>query len=334
LPLKLIQGKNYTLKIIKNIRLIAKNVLLNEAEALRNLADFIDDQFEACVREILTTEGRVVVTGIGKSAIIGQKIVSTFNSTGTPALFMHAADAIHGDLGMLTSKDIVICLSKSGNTPEIKVLVPLIKRIGVKLVALVGNIDSFLARQADLVLNATVEKEACPNNLAPTTSTTAALVMGDALAICLIEMREFSSRDFAKFHPGGALGKKLYLKVADLIDTNALPLVKENTTVQEVIVEISSKRLGAAAVVGERGDLKGVITDGDLRRMLKKFPNIAGLSAKDIMGINPKTIDVDEYAVNALNLMQNNNITQLIVLKEDKVAGFVHIHDLLKEGLL
>ena len=309
-------------------------MLLNEAEALRNLADFIDDQFEACVREILTTEGRVVVTGIGKSAIIGQKIVSTFNSTGTPALFMHAADAIHGDLGMLTSKDIVICLSKSGNTPEIKVLVPLIKRIGVKLVALVGNIDSFLARQADLVLNATVEKEACPNNLAPTTSTTAALVMGDALAICLIEMREFSSRDFAKFHPGGALGKKLYLKVADLIDTNALPLVKENTTVQEVIVEISSKRLGAAAVVGERGDLKGVITDGDLRRMLKKFPNIAGLSAKDIMGINPKTIDVDEYAVNALNLMQNNNITQLIVLKEDKVAGFVHIHDLLKEGLL
>jgi arabinose-5-phosphate isomerase len=247
---------------------------------------------------------------------------------------MHAADAIHGDLGMLTEKDIVICLSKSGNTPEIKVLIPLIKRIGVKLIALVGNKDSYLAKQADYILDATVEKEACPNNLAPTTSTTAALAIGDALAIALIEAREFSSRDFAKFHPGGSLGKKLYLKVSDLIALNDTPIVRENTPVHDVILEITSKRLGATAVIREDETLSGVITDGDLRRMLKNFSNIAGLTAKDIMTINPKTIDHKEYAVNALDLMQSNSITQLIVTKENKVAGFVHIHDLLKEGLL
>lgn len=322
------------MKVIKNIQTIAKNVLLNESDAIRKLSDFIDDQFESCVNEILTSKGRVVITGIGKSAIIGQKIVSTLNSTGTPSIFMHAADAIHGDLGMITPNDVVICLSKSGNTPEIKVLIPLLKGHCSKLVALVGNVDSYLAKQADIVLNASIEQEACPNNLAPTTSTTAAMALGDALAISLIEARNFTSRDFAKLHPGGSLGKKLYLKVSDLYPNNELPSVESDTSVQEVIMEITTKRLGITAVTNKEGDLLGVITDGDLRRMLKNFSNIASLKAEDIMSPSPKTIDHDEYAVNALTLMQNNNITQLIVLKNHKLAGFIHIHDLLKEGLL
>jgi arabinose-5-phosphate isomerase len=326
--------KNYTLKVVKNIKTIAKNVLLNESEALAKLTQNIDDQFESCVNEILSSTGRVVITGIGKSAIIGQKIVSTLNSTGTPSIFMHAADAIHGDLGMIAQGDIVICLSKSGNTPEIKVLVPLLKRNGAKLIALVGNKDSYLAKQSDYVLDATIEKEACPNNLAPTTSTTAALAIGDALAICLIEARNFTSRDFARLHPGGSLGKKLYLKVSDICLNNETPVVTESASVEEVIYEISSRRLGATAVVNDKNDLTGIITDGDLRRMLKNFSNIAGIRAKDIMGKNPKTIDIDEYASEALNQMQNNNVTQLIVVKENKLAGFIHIHDLLKEGLL
>ena len=322
------------MKLVKNLKLIAKNVLLNEAEALKALVDLVDDQFEACVHAILAIKGRVVITGIGKSAIIGQKIASTLNSTGTPSMFMHAADSIHGDLGMLTSEDIVICLSKSGNTPEIKVLVPLLKRKGAKLIALVGNTDSYLAQQSDFILNATIDKEACPNNLAPTTSTTAALAIGDALAVCLIEARAFSSRDFAMLHPGGSLGKRLYLKVEDIAVQHEIPLVRPEADIHEVIVEISSKRLGAVAVSNDSLELLGIITDGDLRRMLKTHTVLTDILAKDIMSTSPKTIDAEEYAVNALNLMQQNNITQLVVLRNNKITGFVHIHDLLKEGLI
>lgn len=322
------------MKLVKNLKLIAKNVLLNEAQALEKLSELIDDQFESCVKEILSSKGRVVVTGIGKSAIIGQKIVSTLNSTGTPSLFMHAADSIHGDLGMITKEDVVICLSNSGNTPEIKVLVPLLKRKGSKLIGLVGNTNSFLAKQSDYVLNASVEKEACPNNLAPTTSTTAALAIGDALAVCLIEARNFGSEDFARLHPGGSLGKKLYLRVEDICHKDDLPVVNENAGIEEVILEISSKRLGAVAVQDEKNELTGIITDGDLRRMLKNFSIIADIKARDIMCKTPKTIKADAYAAKALNLMQQNNITQLVVMKDNTLYGFVHIHDLLKEGLV
>ena len=309
-------------------------MLINESKAVENLTQFIDNSFEACVLEILQSKGRVVITGIGKSAIIANKIVATMNSTGTPALFMHAADAIHGDLGMIQNDDIVICISKSGNTPEIKVLVPLLKRRGSKLVALVSNTKSYLADQADYVLNATIAEEACPNNLAPTTSTTAHLAMGDALAVCLLELRNFSSEDFARYHPGGALGKQLYLKVDDIISRNQLPTVKLSTSLRDVILEISSKRLGATAVIDERGLLAGIVTDGDLRRMLQKESNIASIKAEDIMTRSPKTIAKDEFAVKALQVMQENNITQLVVKDGEKIAGFVHLHDLLKEGIV
>ncbi|MFN6946543.1 MAG: SIS domain-containing protein [Cytophagaceae bacterium] len=322
------------MKLAKNIKTTAKNVLLNEADAIRKLIEFIDDDFERCVEAILILKGRVVVTGIGKSAIIANKIVATLNSTGTPSVFMHAADAIHGDLGMIQKDDLVICISKSGNTPEIKILIPLLKRIGIKLAGLVGNRDSFLATHADFILNASIDREACPHNLAPTTSTTAALALGDAIAICLIEARNFSSKNFADYHPGGSLGKKLYLKVSDIYRQNELPLVRADAPLHEVIVEITSKRLGATAVVDQNNSLVGVITDGDLRRMLKKYSNIAEIRASDIMTPGPKTIAHDEYAVNALNLMQNLNITQLIAVKLNKVVGFIHIHDLLKEGLI
>jgi arabinose-5-phosphate isomerase len=322
------------LKIIKNIRLIAKNVLLNEANAIRNLVKYLDKDFESCVRAILENKGRVVVTGVGKSAIIANKIVATLNSTGTPAIFMHAADAIHGDLGMIQKEDMVICISKSGNTPEIKVLVPLLKRTGSKLIALVSNPKSFLAQESDFVLNAPIEKEACPHDLAPTTSTTAAMALGDALAICLLEMREFSSKDFAKFHPGGSLGRRLYLRVSDIYPHHSVPVVKEDAGIKTIITEITSKRLGAAAVVNKKKDLTGVITDGDLRRMLNKHKDVSKIKAMDIMTKSPKTIDADEYAINALKMMQDKNITQLIVVKNNKLAGFVHIHDLLKEGLV
>jgi arabinose-5-phosphate isomerase len=319
---------------VKNIKTIAKKVLLNEAESIKNLINYLDSDFEACVKAILKIKGRVIVTGIGKSAIIANKIVATFNSTGTPAIFMHAADAIHGDLGMIQKKDIVICISKSGNTPEIKVLVPLLKRTGAQLVALISSKDSYLAKHSDFILNAIISKEACPHNLAPTTSTTASMALGDALAICLLEARGFSSKDFAKFHPGGALGKKLYLKVSDIYPQNAVPVVKEEASIKDIIIEISAKRLGATAVLNKNNKLTGVITDGDLRRMLNKHKNVDGIKAKDIMSKNPKTISHDEYAVNALNVMQDKNITQIIVVKNKKVAGFVHIHDLLKEGLV
>lgn len=327
-------GIHSFMKLIKNIKTIAKNVLFNEAEAIKRLSDYIDDDFENCVETILKCEGRVVVTGIGKSAIIANKVVATLNSTGTPALFMHAADAIHGDLGMILKKDIVICISKSGNTPEIKVLVPLLKRNGNIMVGLVGNRTSYLALQSDFILDATIEQEACPHNLAPTTSTTAALALGDALAVSLLEARDFSSEDFAKFHPGGSLGKKLYLKVADIFPQNELPEVKETTGIREVIVEISSKRLGATAVVGQEGNLKGIITDGDLRRMLNKYESISQIYAADIMNASPRTIDADAYAVQALQLMQEKNITQLIVVQGDRAVGFIHLHDLLREGLV
>ena len=321
------------MNLTKNIRNIARDVLLNESKAVENLINFIDSDFEACVRYILQSKGRVVITGIGKSAIIANKIVATFNSTGTPALFMHAADAIHGDLGMIQQDDVVICISKSGNTPEIKVLVPLLKRRGSKLVALVSNVNSYLAQQSDFVLNATIGEEACPNNLAPTTSTTVHLAMGDAVAVCLLELRNFTSQDFAKFHPGGALGKQLYLKVEDIFVQHELPLVGPGAPLKDVIIEISSKRLGATAVVDDEKRLLGIVTDGDLRRMLQKETNLAHLTAADIMTRNPKTINRDEFAVLALQIMQQNNITQLVVKDGDKVAGFVHLHDLLKEGI-
>jgi arabinose-5-phosphate isomerase len=322
------------LNIQKNIQQIAKNVLLNEAKAVENLIQLIDNDFEACVKEILASKGRVVITGIGKSAIIANKIVATMNSTGTPALFMHAADAIHGDLGMIQKDDIVICISKSGNTPEIKVLVPLLKRRGSKLVALVSNKSSYLAEHSDYVLNATIGEEACPNNLAPTTSTTVHLAMGDALAIALLELRNFTSEDFAKYHPGGALGKQLYLKVEDVYVNNALPMVKSDTSLKDVILEISSKRLGATAVVDDAQILLGIITDGDLRRMLQKESNIAMVKATDIMTRSPRCIDKNEFAVKALQIMQENSISQLVVKDGARVAGFVHLHDLLKEGIV
>ncbi len=322
------------MKLIKNIRNTAKEVILNEANAIKKLIDYIDDDFEACVNAILACKGRVVVTGIGKSAIIANKIVATLNSTGTPALFMHAADAIHGDLGMVQKDDIAICISKSGNTPEVKVLVPLLKRRDVKLVALVSNVDSYLGKQADYVLNATIENEACPNNLAPTTSTTAHLVMGDALAVCLLKAKDFTEKDFAKSHPGGALGKQLYLMVDDIYPNNELPIINESAAVKDVIIEISSKRLGVTAVVDNNNILQGIITDGDLRRMLAKNTEINTVVAADIMSKNALTVPKGTYAIKVLNLMQEKNITQIVVEEKGNVLGFVHLHDLLKEGIV
>ncbi len=322
------------MNLLKNIKKIAQDVLINESRAIQNLTNYIDDKFEACVQEIYSAKGRVVITGIGKSAIIANKIVATLNSTGTPSMFMHAADAIHGDLGMIQRDDVVICISKSGNTPEVKVLVPLLKRRGNKLVALVSNTNSYLAQQADFVLNATIAEEACPHNLAPTTSTTAHLAMGDALAVCLLELRNFTSTDFAEFHPGGALGKQLYLKVSDIFTHNALPCVSPNSTINEVILEISSKRLGCTAVVDGNNNLLGIITDGDLRRALGKGIKLETLKAEDIMGKNPKRMEKDDFAVKALHVMQENNITQIVVMDGAKLLGFVHLHDLLKEGIV
>ena len=321
------------LKVTKNIQNIAKKVLSNEAEALHQVAGYINEEFENCIEEIFNSTGRVVITGIGKSAIVANKIVATLNSTGTPSLFMHAADAIHGDLGMIQSDDIVICISKSGNTPEIKVLVPLLKRTGSKLIALVSNVESYLAKQADYVINATIGEEACSNNLAPTTSTTVHQAIGDAIAVCLLELRNFTSEDFARFHPGGSLGKQLYLKVDDIYVNNDCPQVKLSASIREVIVEISSKRLGCTAVVDEENQLLGIITDGDLRRAMEK--NRMDGKAVDIMSIGPKTVLEDDFAVRALNIMQANNISQVVVVNtKNQVKGFVHLHDLLREGLV
>jgi arabinose-5-phosphate isomerase len=321
------------LKSGDKIKRIAKKVISLEAEALTSLLPRINKDFSDAVQRILSSKGRVVVTGIGKSAIIAQKIVATLNSTGTPSIFMHAADAVHGDLGTIQSKDVIICISRSGNTPEIKVLVPLLKNGGNTLIAIVGNRGSFLARQADHILDCTVEKEACPHNLAPTSSTTAQLAIGDALAVCLLECRDFTSQDFAKYHPGGALGKKLYMKVSDLSVHNEKPQVSPGASVHEVILEISSKRLGATAVVS-KGRLEGVITDGDLRRMLEKGKRLDQVKASDIMNPAPKSIDVDALAVEALKKLRQHDITQLIVTEKGKFAGFVHFHDLMREGII
>jgi arabinose-5-phosphate isomerase len=321
------------LKTSNEIKQIALQTISEEAMAIEGLKKSINSDFVKCVELILQSNGRVVITGIGKSANIASKIVSTLNSTGTPAVFMHAADAVHGDLGMLRQEDIVIGISKSGNTPEIKVLVPLLKIQGNTLIALVGNTDSYLARQADLVLDSSVPREACPNNLAPTSSTTAQLVMGDALAVALLECRGFTASDFARYHPGGALGKRLYLRVADLYINNEKPIVGLNTEIREIIIEISSKRLGCTAVV-ENGVLAGIITDGDLRRMLQSKTDTTGLKSKDILSVNPLSVSSDALVSDALDLMRSRNITQLLVVDNGKYMGVIHLHDILKEGII
>lgn len=312
---------------------IAKETIFIEAKAISNLENLLTNQFADAVEFIYNSKGRVIITGIGKSAIIASKIVATLNSTGTPAIFMHAADAIHGDLGSILEDDVVVCISKSGNTPEIKVLVPLIKNFKNKIIGITGNPESFLGKESDFVLNTYVEKEACPNNLAPTTSTTAQLVMGDALAICLLNLREFSSKDFAKYHPGGALGKKLYLRVSDITAQNLRPQVSPDTNVRDVIVEISEKMLGVAVVI-ENEKVIGIITDGDIRRMLRDHEIFTHLKAKDIMSPGPKTISQDAMAVDALDMLEQYKITQLIAEENGKYAGVVHIHNLIREGIL
>ncbi len=322
------------MKTNDEITAIAADVIEQEATTVANLKNMIDSNFAEAVSTIFKSRGRLVVTGIGKSAIIAQKIVATMNSTGTPALFMHAADAIHGDLGMIQDNDIVMLLSRSGNTPEIKVLVPILKMRGNRMIAMVSDTQSYLAQQADIIINAYAEHEACPNNLAPTSSTTAQLVMGDAMAIALLECRGFSPSDFAKYHPGGALGKKLYMRVSDLYINNEKPQVASTDNIKQVIMEMTSKRLGATAVLNADGDMVGIITDGDLRRMLMSGRDIANLTAADIMSVKPKTIDENAMAVNAFHLMEQNHITQLIVLKDGRYAGVIHIHDILQEGIV
>jgi arabinose-5-phosphate isomerase len=317
---------------MKNIKEWAINVINTEAKAIEKMMTFVDEDFEKTVEAIYQSKGKVIATGVGKSAIIAEKIVATLNSTGTPAVFMHAADAIHGDLGIITPDDIVLCLSKSGNTPEIKVLIPWIKNLGNKIIALVSNPGSYLEEHSDFILKAYVDAEACPNNLAPTSSTTAHLVMGDALAICLLNLRGFTAADFARFHPGGSLGKRMYMRVSDII-SSAKPAVDMDSKLDAVILEISSKMLGSTAVLD--GDtLKGIITDGDLRRMLEHNKDFTQLRARDIMSARPVTIDYDELAIRAFNLMEKRSITQLIVLRDDRYSGMVHIHDILREGIL
>lgn len=305
-----------------------------EAQSVSELRAYVNDAFVKAVQVIHESNGRVVVSGIGKSAVIAQKMVATFNSTGTPSIFMHAADAIHGDLGMIQPSDVVIIISKSGVSPEIKVLIPFIKGFGNPIIAICGNEHSYLATHADIFVNSTVAKEACPNNLAPTTSTTAQLVMGDALAVCLLSLKGFGPEDFARFHPGGALGKRLYLRVSDLSKMNEQPKVKTGSTIREIIYEISSKRLGATIVLDEDGDIKGIITDGDIRRMLEKYESIATLKASDILSADPKTIDENELAVEALELMRKYDIAQLVVTRDGKYNGMLHLHDLVREGLI
>jgi arabinose-5-phosphate isomerase len=311
----------------------AKKTIQSESKAIDKLVDFIDDNFVNSIETILKSKGRVVLTGIGKSAIIAQKIVATLNSTGTPSLFLHASEAVHGDLGMVQSDDVVICISKSGNSPEIKVLVPLLKRDGNILIAITGNMSSFLAKASHYVLNTHVEEEACPNNLAPTNSTTAQLVMGDAIAVSLMEMKNFTANDFAKYHPGGALGKKLLLRIHDMLDRTHRPMVLSSSSIKDVIVEISEKRLGVTAVV-EDNKVIGIITDGDIRRMLNRTENISGLTAKDIMTVHPKSIQSKELVSDALHILENHAITQLMVFENDNYIGVLHLHDILKEGIV
>ncbi|WP_278036282.1 KpsF/GutQ family sugar-phosphate isomerase [Flavobacterium nitratireducens] len=317
----------------ENILAVAKKTILSESEAIVKLIDYLDDNFSKAVELIFQSKGRLVVTGIGKSAIIGQKMVASFNSTGTPSMFLHAAEAIHGDLGMIQKDDVIICISKSGNSPEIKALIPLLKRDGNPLIGICGNTSSALAKGSDYVLNTTVDAEACPINLAPTNSTTAQLVMGDALAICLMEMRDFKAEDFAKYHPGGALGKKLLLKVKDLIEHNQKPIVGPETPVKKVIFEISEKRLGVTAVI-ENNKVVGIVTDGDIRRMLNDIDSFTDLTAKDIMTKNPKWTSSNTMAIDALQILENHSITQLIVIDNEEYKGVLHLHDILKEGIL
>ncbi len=315
------------------IRQTARETIETEANAIARLINYLDDEFVQSIESILHSKGRLIVTGIGKSAVIGSKIVATLNSTGTPAIFMHAADAIHGDLGIIQKDDVILCISNSGNTPEIKVLIPYIKLSGNLLIAMVGNSESYLAKQADLIIKTTVDKEACPNNLVPTSSTTAQLVMGDALAVSLLGQRGFTSDDFAKYHPGGALGKKLFLHVSDLYLQNEKPTVQMDTSIQDTIIEISSKRLGATAVLdGE--ELVGMITDGDLRRMMQSGKSLDNVKASDIMSANPKTVEPGKLVAHALDMMRKNNITQLLVVENGKYLGIIHLHDILKEGIL
>ena len=317
----------------ENIVILAKKTLLSESESIAKLIDFIDFNFAEATQILFHSKGRLIVTGIGKSAIIAQKMVATFNSTGTPSLFLHASEAIHGDLGMLQADDVVICISKSGNSPEIKILVPLLKRFGNQLIAITGNMTSFLAKESHYVLNTTVDAESCPNNLAPTNSTTAQLVMGDALAVCLMELRGFTSADFAKYHPGGSLGKKLLLSVKDMLENSMKPMVAPDASIKKVIFEISEKRLGVTAVV-ENKKVVGIITDGDIRRMLNENDTFTHLTAKDIMSKNPKTIQSTTMVADALNILEDFAITQLIVVDNGEYKGVLHLHDILKEGIV
>ena len=325
--------KKFSLKSKKSIIEAGINTLRMESQAILGLINHVNDHFVKIVEHIIASNGRVIITGIGKSAIIAQKIAATFNSTGTPASYMHASDAVHGDLGMIQKNDIVICISKSGNTPEIKVLLPLLKQSGNLLIGMVGQLESELAKQADFILNTTVDKEACPNNLAPTTSTTAQLAMGDALAVSLLHTRDFNSEDFARFHPGGSLGKRLYLKVSELAERNLKPSISADSSVKDVIVAISKNRLGAV-VVTQGNQISGIITDGDIRRMLEKYPSLNGITAADIMNKTPKTVEKDILASIAFEIIKEFNITQLLVTDAGEYFGIVHLHDLLQEGLI
>jgi arabinose-5-phosphate isomerase len=317
-----------------NIAATALRTIQLEAQSISGLAPFINETFEKAIATIHASKGRLVISGIGKSAIVAQKIVATLNSTGTPALFMHAADAIHGDLGMVQDEDVVMIISKSGESPEIKVLVPLIRNFGNPLIGMVGNRESFLAKESDILLDTTVEQEACPNNLAPTSSTTAQMVMGDVIAVCLMELNGFNGRDFAKYHPGGNLGKRLYLRVGDLSKANEVPQVAINASLKEVIVEITQKRLGLTAVLNQEGQLQGIITDGDLRRMLEKSSSIDQITAADILSPKPKTIAPETLAVEALEIMRKNDISALLVVEDQRYLGVLHLHDLVREGIV
>ena len=321
------------MKSTENILAFAKKTILSQAKSIENLTTLLNDDFLSSIDLIYKSKGRLVITGIGKSAIIAQKIVATMNSTGTPAVFLHASEAIHGDLGMVLNEDVVICISKSGNSPEIKILVPIIKNFGNTLIAITGNLNSFLAKNSDLVLDTTVDAESCPLNLAPTNSTTAQLVMGDALAVCLMKLRKFTPADFAKYHPGGALGKKLLLRVHDMLVNSLKPEVHSAASIKQVIFEISEKRLGVTAVTNQ-SKLIGIITDGDIRRMLNKHEVFSTLSAQDIMTANPKTVQINSMVADALNILEDNSITQLVVLDNEKYVGILHLHDILKEGIV
>ncbi|MBS1730555.1 MAG: KpsF/GutQ family sugar-phosphate isomerase [Bacteroidetes bacterium] len=319
----------------KDIQSVARRTIHYEAQSIQGLEYFINDEFEKAIQLIYHSSGRLVVTGIGKSAIIGQKIVATFNSTGTPSLFMHAADALHGDMGMIQKNDVVLIISKSGESPEIKALPPFIKNFGNTIIAMVGNMQSTLAREADIILNTTVSKEACPNNLAPTSSTTAQMVMGDAIAVCLMELNGFTGNDFARYHPGGNLGKRLYLKVDDIFLHNEKPRVKPTDTLKEVIMEISHGRMGATVVTDDQNIIMGIITDGDIRRLLEKTNEISKITAQDILTSHPKKIESGSLAMNAMKIMKDADISQLVICGSgDEYLGIIHIHDLVREGLL